>query len=415
MRTLNDTNLGTRAARLKLEVEKRHWRQIDPKLHLGYRRGRRGGKWSMRGYTGQRHYKLETLGIADDFSDADGEVILSFADAQRRARERFVMMQRSAKGLDPEPSRGKYTVNKCLNDYLAHKDRRSNKFMECCFAVHVRPVLGHLGVREDLTTEILQQWVKDNAAKMPRIHERDYDPDDPENIRKRQFTTNTRWAYFCAALNHAWRKKGIPSDAWDRVETFEDVDARRYRFFTIEECSRLVADARPDFAEVLRGAFVTGARRAELSALRVGDFHEHNRTVHIVYGKGGKQRHVILNEEGVALFRRITEGREKNEYIFLTSRGTRWSNTTLKIMMDEAFDRAGIVVPRGTGLHACRHTYCSWALMSGLSQMALAKNLGHRDTRQIERVYGHLTRDFVREAILRHAPTYGFEEPTVSA
>jgi integrase len=66
--------------------------------------------------------------------------------------------------------------------------------------------------------------------------------------------------------------------------------------------------------------------------------------------------------------------------------------------MHAALDAAGIIVPRGTGLHACRHTYCSWALMRGLSPMALAKNLGHSDTKQIERVYGHFTRDFALAA-----------------
>lgn len=416
MRTLNDSNLGTRAARLKLKVKKRHWRQIDANLHLGYRRGERGGKWSMRAYIGQGRYKLEALGIADDFSDADGKVILSFADAQRRARERFIIMQRSAKALDPEAPRGKYTVDKCLDDYLAYKDRPTNNSMKNCFALHVRPVLGYMAVEEDLTTPILQTWLKDNAAKMPRVRERFYEPDDPENVRKRKVSANTRWVYFKAALNHSWRHKGIPSDTWDRVEMFENVDARRRRFFAIEECSRLVAAAIPDFAELLRGGLVTGARRGELASLLVGDFNEHNRTVHIVYGKKGKERHVVLNDEGDAFFRRMTKGRQTDEHIFLTSYGTPWSsNAMVKVAMDEALERAGIVVTRGTGFHACRHTYCSWALMSGLSPMALAKNLGHRDTRQIERVYGHLTRDFVREAILQHAPTFGFEEPTVSA
>jgi hypothetical protein len=48
-------------------------------------------------------------------------------------------------------------------------------------------------------------------------------------------------------------------------------------------------------------------------------------------------------------------------------------------------------------MHACRHTYCSWGLMSGMNMMALAQNLGHADTRQIERVYGHLTVTVRRE------------------
>src|SRR6202021_3939607 len=99
--------------------------------------------------------------------------------------------------------RGKYTVNQCLDDYLAAKDRPSNTDTAGCFNVHVRPVLGHMAV-EDLTTPILQKWLKDTAAKMPRLRDRFYDPKAPENIRKRKNTTNSRWVYFLAALNHAW-------------------------------------------------------------------------------------------------------------------------------------------------------------------------------------------------------------------
>jgi integrase len=360
----------------------------------------------MRAYMGRRYFQ-ETLGIADDFSDADGEVILSFADAQRRARQQFVIMQRTAKHLDPEPRRGKYTVNECLNDYLETVD---NPNIKSTFDVHVRPVLGDIAV-QDLTTKILQKWLKDDAAMLPLNlgrHNRFYNPDDPENIRKRKNSANERWFRLLAALNYARKEKGIPSDAWDDMEKFENVHARKQRFFTREEATRLVAAAAVDFGDLLRGALVTGARKSELTGLLVEDFYAENRTVHIVNGKGGRQRHVILNDEGVAVFRRLTNGRQQNEPIFLTSRGTPWSAAAMQRAMRWALHDAGISVPRGTGLHACRHTYCSWALMSGLSPMALAENLGHADTHQIEKVYGHLTRDFVRDTILQHAPTFGF-------
>ena len=47
---------------------------------------------------GDQAYQVETLAIADDFSDADGIAILSFRDAQNLARERMVTRARSAAG-----------------------------------------------------------------------------------------------------------------------------------------------------------------------------------------------------------------------------------------------------------------------------------------------------------------------------
>jgi hypothetical protein len=47
--------------------------------------------------------------------------------------------------------------------------------------------------------------------------------------------------------------------------------------------------------------------------------------------------------------------------------------------------------------------------MAGMPLMIVARNLGHRDTRMVERHYGHLARDFVADAIRRSAPRFGFK------
>jgi hypothetical protein len=46
--------------------------------------------------------------------------------------------------------------------------------------------------------------------------------------------------------------------------------------------------------------------------------------------------------------------------------------------------------------------------MAGMPMMVAARNLGHRDTRMIERHYGHLAPSFVAEAIRANAPQFGF-------
>ena len=39
--------------------------------------------------------------------------------------------------------------------------------------------------------------------------------------------------------------------------------------------------------------------------------------------------------------------------------------------------------------------------------MVVAKNLGHVDTRMVERVYGHLAQNYIVDAIRAGAPKYG--------
>src|ERR1700760_4772242 len=81
---------------------KPHYRLIEPGLHIGYRRlkGRKGrpavaGTWVARHYVGGQSYVVEKIGTADDYSDADGTIILTFAQAQDKARRRMVRRAQS--------------------------------------------------------------------------------------------------------------------------------------------------------------------------------------------------------------------------------------------------------------------------------------------------------------------------------
>ena len=81
-RTVRDAKLETRTARAALKpAGKPYYRAIDEGLHLGYRKGKTGGKWVMRRYVGKQTYAVDTIGAADDTLDADGGVIMSFACA----------------------------------------------------------------------------------------------------------------------------------------------------------------------------------------------------------------------------------------------------------------------------------------------------------------------------------------------
>src|SRR5215813_14443507 len=94
-RKVRDSNLETRTARSRLAVaHKPYFRLIEPGLHLGYRKLASGpGTWIVRRYVGDGAYTVSNLRtadgelvIADDYAEADGERVFSFAQAQQRAR-----------------------------------------------------------------------------------------------------------------------------------------------------------------------------------------------------------------------------------------------------------------------------------------------------------------------------------------
>jgi integrase len=59
--------------------------------------------------------------------------------------------------------------------------------------------------------------------------------------------------------------------------------------------------------------------------------------------------------------------------------------------------------------HGLRHTYASLAVMNGAPLLVIAKNLGHADTRMVERHYGHLAPSYIADAIRAAAPKFGIE------
>ena len=65
--------------------------------------------------------------------------------------------------------------------------------------------------------------------------------------------------------------------------------------------------------------------------------------------------------------------------------------------------------------HGLRHTYASLAIMNGAPIMVIAENLGHADTRMVEKHYGHLARKYVAETIRATAPRFDVPNETTVA
>lgn len=105
-RTVQDAALGSPTSRARLAPGRRHWRTVEAgALHIGYRKGPtqgQGGSWMSRTYLGGSRYEVRTIGLADDVAPADGTKILSFAQAQRMAVERFRLDAKQARAkADP--------------------------------------------------------------------------------------------------------------------------------------------------------------------------------------------------------------------------------------------------------------------------------------------------------------------------
>ena len=441
-RVVKDARLETRAARGKLAPSgKPYYRAMHEGLHLGYRKGKDARKWVVRN---EGDYKVETIGQADDFDDPNGTDILNFRQAQDRAREKYNKSQEAAKAAaDPAPE-APFTVRDAIGvlkdprdpeskstGYLAflEHNRRTARDAQCRAEALILPKLGD-EVCEKLTTEMLQNWLRETAASPPRLRTRKkedqkyrtIDPDDDEAQRRRKSAANRTWTIFRAALNQAWRAGRIKADEriWKRVKAFEDVDAARPRWLNNDESRRFIKACQGQFKTLVRAGLHTGAAYGNLAAANVEDFRVvrvrksgrtevEQGTLHIVRykGKGGKVRHVDvqLTNEAIAFLRSITTGRSPSEPLLPQADGTRWQKSQQARPMKEASKNARINPP--VGFHTLRHAWASQAVMAGMPLLVVAKNLGHADTRMVEKHYGHLAPSYIAEQVQQFAPRFG--------
>src|SRR5262245_46472531 len=121
-RKVRDKELDSREARGKLKARgKPYWRAIEPGLHLGYRRLKgRSGTWCSRHYIGNQNYQVESLGPADDLSDADGVAIINYWQAVDKARARMVSRAHAAVG-----KQGPLTVSDAMESKIRHLEARN--------------------------------------------------------------------------------------------------------------------------------------------------------------------------------------------------------------------------------------------------------------------------------------------------
>ena len=442
-----NATLESRSARKKLlERREPHWVVIDPKRAIGYRKGRKGGTWIARIYdptAAEKKKRYESLGGADDHVDANGHDILSFQQAQEKARAWFDRCTEEAKAISAGEAlpKGPFTVNNALDLYFQDCERRGVKGLSRDLdraTAWIRPELGELEVA-NLRRHRLEAWLqqiaespkrvrtanpdkpkpKPRAFKVPRVAKPTPEPPKPpttdEEKRARKDSANRVLTTLKAALNHALdRRRVVSGEAWMAVKPYRGTTSARVRFLNATEQVRLVNACPEDFRQLVRGALLTGARYGELSQLRVRDFNDQAGTVFVseLISKNGKSRHIVLTEDGRILFRQMALGKGHDDLVFQRkverrkreSLGSAWGHGDAHRLMALAFETAGL---EELTFHELRHSYASMLINAGCPLPYVAAQLGHTDTRMVEKHYGHLAPSAMADAIRAALPSLG--------
>lgn len=439
-RTVTDTPLTTRAARERLVVRHQaYWRGIEAGAALGYRKGATGGQWLVRlaDPAAGGGYRQAALGRADDALKADGVEVFDFRQAEAKAREWIARQHRIRAGMEPEPAAAPaapYTVAEAAADYLAEFAARGGKSLmqtRQAIAAHILPALGDVPVAR-LTRERIKAWHRALAAAPARLRAKKGElrhreaRDNPDAPRRRRATANRLLTVLKALLNHARAegKVSCPQDAWAGVKPFREADAPKVRYLLDDECSRLVNACPADFRELVTAALLTGMRYGEMAAMKAGDFDPQAGTVNVPRSKGGKARHIVLTDEGRALFACLAAGTAAAARLFgreaMVKQATRdapavterraWGKSDQFRLMRAACAAARIAP--AVSFHILRHTYASRLAMRGVPLPVIAAQLGHADTRMTERHYAHLAPSYVADTVRAAFGTLGIVAPS---
>jgi len=163
-----------------------------------------------------------------------------------------------------------------------------------------------------------------------------------------------------------------------------------------EEVARLIDAAEMPFHRILlMTLYATGARRAEVAHLKVGDIDSQRMVVHIRGGKGRKDRDVMLSPALLDALRVYWRGlrRKPTDWLFP---GNRWHTAshpvTTKVLWtacQKAAERAGLE-HKHIHPHTLRHCFATHLLEAGADLRTIQMLLGHRDLEETT-IYLHLS------------------------
>jgi integrase/recombinase XerD len=145
---------------------------------------------------------------------------------------------------------------------------------------------------------------------------------------------------------------------------------------------------------ILMTLYSTGLRRAELCALKVADIDSERMVVHVVQGKGGRDRDVLLSPKLLETLREYWRWIKPKTYLF-PGMVNNWradvpiNHKVVWVAVKEAAQRAGIT--KRVSPHTLRHSFATHMLEAGADLRTIQVLLGHAKLADTT-VYLHLSR-----------------------
>lgn len=306
-KTVSEAKVTTRATRAKLEEGKTHWRAIDRHVHLGYRKGVRGGQWLVRWYQGDQKYKQVAIGTADDVIAAGN---FDFEAAVREARQTVIDHRTDAARIAAGPI---MTVQSAIDQYRDKRDERET---------------AHRGRDAHSSAHRLRNYVSDALAATP-LHKitakalSEWRASIPHAIATRQRLANDMRAALNRAAKDQATRLAIKEGLKKAEEDIGRNATRKNQFLSDDQVRAVVAAAGEidaDFHRLVLVLAATGARFAQVHRLTVGDVSADKLSILMPASRKGRSgaksrgsKPVPIGKDVLRALMPIIEGRAGNE------------------------------------------------------------------------------------------------------
>lgn len=176
---------------------------------------------------------------------------------------------------------------------------------------------------------------------------------------------------------------------------------QKERFFLDEEqVEVLFANIdKPLLKAAIQTIYYTGIRVSELINLEVKDIDMNNRLIHIVDGKGKKDRKIPISQKLYTIIKYYLENIRPNidsKRLFCTKRTGSLSSQYINSTLKKAQETMGL--ERRVSAHILRHSFASSMIKANVPLPYLQKLLGHADLR-VTSLYIHQNIEELRKAV----------------
>ncbi|MBC2397051.1 tyrosine-type recombinase/integrase [Clostridium tetanomorphum] len=221
-------------------------------------------------------------------------------------------------------------------------------------------------------------------------------------LKKRKLTTasRSRNLYTLRSFwNYAYKNKLCQWNIAMAVEPIK-VQNKERTFLSIEEVHTLIdAIHHPLVKTVVQALFYTGMRISECLNLEMKDVDLENEIIHIINGKGAKDRNIPINKNLVCIledYLKTYRSSIDSKYFFATEKSGHLSAPYVNRVLSDTVKELGW--KKHVSAHILRHSFASNLIKNGVNLVYVQKLLGHSNLK-VTSIYTHASIEDLNNSI----------------